>query len=376
MVNSQHRVFGLDLLRALAILMVIYAHGGNIIDAYSFRRIYHLLSFDGVSFFFVLSGFLIGRILLRTVLKETFDGRALLDFWVRRWFRTVPNYVLVLSILVASHVAMELPTANLVRYFTFSQNLTSPHPKFFPEAWSLAVEEWFYLCIPILIYMAAQIPGVDRRRLIVCSITLVIVAVTLFRAYRAYKFGYVSIHEWDINLRKQVITRLDSMMYGVAAAYVSLYHREKWLSSPRALCGLGMGLVLFDRVMISDPTYRNFFGMSVISIGVLCLLPLLSEWERPVDRFSRAVEFVSATSYAMYLLNLSVVQTFVLGAYQRKFTGFATEPIVLYFLYWAITVGGAYLMYEYFERHMTALRDKLPESWRPSTRPVGATPAQ
>ena len=149
------RVFGLDLLRAFAILCVVYSHGSFLLgDAPVIPRdLYMIPVFDGVGMFFVLSGFLIGRILLRTVAHEDSDGRMLVRFWVWRWFRTLPNYYLVLIVLVAVTWSLSAPLVplpdHLARYFTFMQNLAWPHPEFFGEAWSLAVEEWFYLCIPI-----------------------------------------------------------------------------------------------------------------------------------------------------------------------------------------------------------------------------------
>jgi peptidoglycan/LPS O-acetylase OafA/YrhL len=165
--SENKRIFGLDLLRTGAIFCVVYGHGYYLIEGTSLgnlipKEIYNLPVFDGVSIFFVLSGFLIGRILLRTVLKENFNGRMLIEFWIRRWFRTLPNYFFILSILVIySFIFVNQPLedqpVHLYRYFSFTQNLTSPHPNFFPEAWSLSVEEWFYLCIPIPLYFSTKL---------------------------------------------------------------------------------------------------------------------------------------------------------------------------------------------------------------------------
>ncbi|RYE13802.1 MAG: hypothetical protein EOP34_08005 [Rickettsiales bacterium] len=85
--TSTHRSFGLDLARAIAIGLVLMSHfGHNALDA---------LGFWGVELFFALSGFLIGQILWRNFSQtDNWSGKQILNFWQRRWWRTLPNYYL------------------------------------------------------------------------------------------------------------------------------------------------------------------------------------------------------------------------------------------------------------------------------------------
>ena len=88
--KSSQRNFGLDVLRAAAIVMVLVSHTAN---ALNFLGVY------GVELFFVLSGFLIGDILIRSAARQSrFDFRDLAEFWTRRWFRTLPNYYWFLAL--------------------------------------------------------------------------------------------------------------------------------------------------------------------------------------------------------------------------------------------------------------------------------------
>ncbi|KFF11548.1 hypothetical protein IW15_15150 [Chryseobacterium soli] len=148
---KQDRVFGLDILRCLAILFVVIGHGNYLLPT-KISNIIDYFIFDGVSVFFVLSVFLIGGILIKEIENKDISFKLILNFWKRRWFRTLPNYFLILIILCILSVSFDKDfdgIRSIARYFVFSQNLFTPHPGFFPEAWSLSVEEWFYLLNPI-----------------------------------------------------------------------------------------------------------------------------------------------------------------------------------------------------------------------------------
>ena len=73
---DSNRIFGLDILRAFAILFVIHMHAANYVPA-SVKSIYTIFSLDGVSIFFVLSGFLIGKILIQLCNATKFDSKTL-----------------------------------------------------------------------------------------------------------------------------------------------------------------------------------------------------------------------------------------------------------------------------------------------------------
>src|SRR4051812_17830746 len=100
--HAPNRNFGLDLLRFLAIFIVLVHHwaGGFLIRLYpeSIQQ-WTLLGFLGVEIFFVLSGFLIGTILIKTFLKENdYSAGMIKNFWVRRWYRTLPLYYVILIV--------------------------------------------------------------------------------------------------------------------------------------------------------------------------------------------------------------------------------------------------------------------------------------
>ena len=89
--STSKRNFGLDLVRAIAILLVLITHIGLKSDYVGGLEIGNL----GVEFFFVLSGFLIGGILIKDFSNGGVNIPVIANFWIRRWFRTLPVYYLV-----------------------------------------------------------------------------------------------------------------------------------------------------------------------------------------------------------------------------------------------------------------------------------------
>ncbi len=136
------RVFGLDLLRALAIAFVFIVHGLGPLKSHLpwWAGFLGHGGFYGVELFFVLSGFLIGTIIVRSGLKMQ-SGSNVLVFYSRRWLRTFEP--------VLRH--RTLPAADIVRHGAFLANFFGFHMNFFGESWSLAVEEWFYLLFPAVL---------------------------------------------------------------------------------------------------------------------------------------------------------------------------------------------------------------------------------
>ncbi|HVU25233.1 MAG TPA: acyltransferase [Opitutus sp.] len=162
------RIPALDGLRGIAILLVLTVHYFVVVPGpanspfYSTLQRACSLGYSGVDLFFVLSGFLIGGILV----DHRSSPRLLPSFYARRFFRIVPVYVLL---LVSFHVCRTMPGLNATNYGTyfssvvpawsfwaFIQNImmAARHdigPYWLGPTWSLAVEEQFYLLAPLLV---------------------------------------------------------------------------------------------------------------------------------------------------------------------------------------------------------------------------------
>lgn len=268
------RIYGLDILRAFAIIAVMITHSGGFVPI-SLLTYNDFLAFDGVGLFFVLSGFLIGGILINILANKVADRYALINFWLKRWIRTLPPYFVILSIVIILNSSNPTFKFNYFKtYFIFLQNLFTPHLHFFEESWSLAVEEWFYIIIPILINLFSM---KSIWAIPIVSISIILV-VTFYRYYKFLHLPINNVNDWEHNFRKIVVTRLDNLMYGVISAYTRYYFKNMWENNIKIKFILGIIFIFIGKL---PPNYDSFgvyscvFSFSITSFGVMLLLPFL-----------------------------------------------------------------------------------------------------
>jgi peptidoglycan/LPS O-acetylase OafA/YrhL len=358
------RIYGLDILRAFSILTVVYAHGFVLVKDHVNATIYHLLEYDGVGIFFVLSGYLIGKILLDLAEQTDFSWAVIRGFWVRRWFRTLPNYMLVLCALLGFAVLSGQPLpSQWPLYFVFLQNAVTPHPALFPEAWSLSIEEWFYLLFPVCLFGALRWAR-NRNVAVVATIAVFLIIPTLLRITKATVIGYTDAGTWNEELRKLVVLRLDSVVYGVWAAYIHRMYPAVWAKYRRPAFILGFVLLTFDKSQwfyIEHIFYRQYLTFTVTGVGPMLLLPLMSSIRSGTGVLYEALTFISKISYAMYVLHLSVVLLIIVPWCVRlmDFGTSAAGSFSAYAVFWVVSVVLSFLVFRFFERPMMNLRDRF-----------------
>jgi len=359
------RKYGLDILRALAIIFVLIHHT-DFTFLGSFNKVVEFFTIDGVSIFFVLSGYLIGSILLRTINNKDFTCKELFRFWINRWMRTLPPYYLVLIVLffISKTFTVEVQSYFLtlkdkISYFLFLQNFKSPHFGFFAESWSLSVEEWFYLLVPISLFILYRLVSVKKSFLI--AIVGVILFVTIYRIY-SYLIdfsGEVTPEQYDLWFRKLVITRLDNIVFGVLGAYVAFYFRKFWENSSKRLFVLGIVLILIDNLISSlhyfdilsykgaAGLYSCGFSFSVMSLGVLLLLPYLDKIKKREGFIYKSITLISLVSYSLYLLHFSLIYFCIMV--EVPILANLPKPLFV-IVYWTICMIASCLMYRFIEK--------------------------
>ncbi len=361
------RNFGLDILRATAIILVIFSHTAFIIsEKYNFEATY-ILGYLGVEIFFVLSGFLIGGILIKLINKpEGFTFSTIKSFWIRRGFRTLPNYYLVFFLTVINELVHQNPfNFKYLNYLVFSQNLISPHPNFFDQAWSLSVEEWFYFTFPMVMLLIQQIfyklkrPSKPLINLL-AAIIFYIVGCLIIRIV----FTHISGNDWDYGFRKVVVLRLDAIAIGVLFALFKCKYPEIWLKYSKKMLWLGMpslvfmyGYFIYSFIIFKNESFflKTAF-LSLISFGIAFSLPFFEGLKiSKTSLVNNLILKFSLYSYSMYLVHVLIIQyvnsklvahIFHLNAYMK------------FVLIWVLIFCVSKYLYKYFEKPTTDLRDK------------------
>jgi len=304
--------FGLDLVRSAAIAMVLIAHGLTFVPralaatGLDFTGLLYVFGVLGVELFFCLSGYLIGGILL-DMRDDGMAGRELGVFLVRRWMRTLPLYftVLILLLLVPGLDSGSPP--RVWTYFIMSQNLFAPMPGWFAQSWSLTIEEWSYVILPLLAFAA-------RRRV---RNPVVTAALVLCAAGIALRFAVASqdiswtLSTWDDLVRKTAFARLDAIGYGVLTAHAVRTGGTALARWFRPLCAVGIAMILVNVVLIYRcDALAGPYGRHVlfpwIAASFCLVLPAASAMRSPARSLREPVAFTARISYALYLCHLAV----------------------------------------------------------------------
>lgn len=366
-IHHEARIFGLDLMRAVAILMVVLSHGLLIFPLSPLiSQLNSLMGFFGVEIFFVLSGFLIGRILYRLFMAERFRFSTVLHFLKRRWFRTLPNYFLVLLINIAIAFVLGYGLENSWRYFFFLQNFDTPMPAFFPESWSLSIEEFAYIFLPLALLIAAKFVKQQSRKnaFAIVVILLIFVGILLKIQYHATTLD-TTLMQWNVSLKAVVIYRLDSIFIGVLFSWIALAFTGLWKKYKFHFAGLGIlflgfftaGVGFFRLLIDTHPFFWNVVYLPMVSLSIAFFLPVLSTWKTISPGIKKPIVFVSLISYSMYLLHYSIIlhsmQQYVVTKNPLHLIGF-------FMAYLIMTIGLSYLLFKFYEKPMTAKREKYP----------------
>jgi peptidoglycan/LPS O-acetylase OafA/YrhL len=348
---------GLDLLRALAVLWVV---------------LYHLASYGialpgavdhgwmGVDLFFVLSGYLIGGQLLRPYAA---GGRpSWRRFLLRRALRVLPAYLAVLAIYAAVPAVRESPGLRpLWQFFTFTVNLVPDSGRLaFSHAWSLCVEEHFYLLLPPIVWLLARYPGARRTALFALA---VFAGGMLLRGWLWQQDvgPYLGVSGADGFLARFVAliynptyARLDGLLVGVMLAAVRAF-RPGWWAWMRQrgsmLMVAGLAILALAMQFKLDSHAGVVLVFPLVAVGFGCLLVAASErgWRVP------GAAFVAAIAFSLYLSHKAVFH--VLRAQcGDALTGSDT---LAFGVYMAAALVVATLLYLTVERPFLRLRDRF-----------------
>lgn len=354
---ERERVLGLDIVRAAAIWLVLLLHSRYMLEGTPLEAVRYIRLPDGVELFFVLSGFLIGGILLRMTEREPApDRQALFAFWRRRWYRTLPAYYLILLVnyvVVRFNVIHEGIYNFSWKYFFFLQNLYKPFVGFYRESWSLSVEEWFYVVVPVLLF--AMVRALQPQWAYIITVALMLVMPVLCRLVlmdSSYDSFWV-----DLSIRKAVVTRLDSIGYGLLAAWIARYYPYAWRRMRWWIfaAGIAGSVLLLAWRQPAGTVYSQVVYFSLAPLFMAMLLPVASGIRSAEGWWVRCVVYTSRISYSLYLINFSLVAEVIRDQCPPRG---GMDGMLKYAVFWLIAYAGASVLYYAWEKPMMALRDR------------------
>lgn len=330
----------LDVLRALAIIMVVNCHAVSTLITDGTLSVLQLGG-KGVDLFFVLSGWLLGSQLC-IELKQT--GKIeVVRFWTRRWLRTLPAYFAVLALTLLQQLLLKPQPIFDWRYFFFLQNYPPTMP-YFGVSWSLCVEEHFYLLVAPCMLLGYY----NRPSRWILLILLLVPTVCRFMGW------YTELIETHV--------RYDQCAAGVMLAVVSVFAPSLWarvarLAWPIAGFGLALaGINILRRMQVLDGADFDSLVWTFI-FGSMVLLAVTS-LKDTIWSQARWIRYLANRAYSVYLLHIE-------GLAIVKKLPELPFPVALA-LTWIISLALSELLYRFLERPIMNAREWF--SWSRSLR--------
>jgi peptidoglycan/LPS O-acetylase OafA/YrhL len=293
------RVIQLDFARGVAILAVMEFHFHSVKVhnpvAFGFDFVGKRIGWMGVDLFFVLSGFLVGGLLVQELLKTQHIqvGR----FLFRRMMKIWPAYYayIVFQMVVRKHPIRTFLWQNLLNiqnYVGTSLNHT----------WSLAVEEHFYLLLPFCLLFLYRRPWARNRLVPIFAVGLLLVMCGRF-------VSVFALHSGDTQLKTH--SRIDGLLFGVALSWIFYTQRRRfdlmlshrlWLTGI-LLVGLLLGLLYGHGTKLM---WTIGYTVTYFSLGALLFLIYGYAGRLTKTFVYKTVAAIGVYSYGIYLWHLSV----------------------------------------------------------------------
>lgn len=363
---------GLDTLRAIAILLVFMYHYMVFVSREPTFGWLSVIGWVGVDLFFVLSGYLIANQVFRGWIKN--EPLHVGAFYARRALRTWPAFWVVLAayFLLPDLLGGKTPPP-LWRFLTFTQNILLQPGTAFSHAWSLCIEEQFYLVLP-LVLIAARKWGTRRTQawLLLGGLmaTVMVIRGVLWSKFGREDFG--EIGRYYPSVYYSTWSRFDEFLPGVAVALLKHGHPDAWarlMQRGKLLLGIGLAAtiailyVAFHYNYIDDYGWGFFmstFGYSFIAIAFAVLVMAALSPTSPLYSVNIPGAYQLALwSYSIYLTHKGVCHVL---AQQAKAGGWSSGVLLSLATVLSLAVG--WLLFKCVEEPFLKLRER----WVPAGR--------
>lgn len=324
--KNNQRNFGIDLIRAISIWFVLLYHHGINIPGLNFFGLGGL----GVEIFFVVSGFLIGNILIRNLESDN-TINSVIKFWKRRWFRILPLYyfVLLLRFILDPSIGYD------IFWFVFFLQSNFFEIDFFAVSWSLVIEEWFYLIAPFVLFLLNKFNSKQTKLYL---LIIFLLGVNLLRF-----FYFLKVKEYDA-ISSQFILRLDSLFIGVILVYLKLFYNKYYNRISNIRCFI-FCFCLFIMYLFFVTKYGNqlefficTFGFTLLSLLISGMIPYIERNVKSLflNSVSKFITITSVLTYSIYLSHPFVFYDFQNFIIDNFFVKISITYLISYLLYFII----------------------------------------
>ena len=324
------RNFGLDIVRSIAIISILLAHISPLfINNPIFFNFLYNLGLYGVELFFVLSGFLIGQVILLK-LMPAFNLHNLKKFYVRRLLRILPLYYFVLISFILIEFFIYRSHSLHIFHFIFLQNLFPMEINFFAVSWTLSIQFWFYLITPIILLIITH-KGKSPHQLIKGFI-YIIIAINLLRLL------YVCIQNpsFDFGIRKNIFLRLDTLFIGALFAIVKNKYKP-----------------LYKKL-----SHYKIFVISIILLTIFYIFYVYKMVINGIEYFDNSIFF---RSFSFPLMSLMLISFVIFIENNTFINNLLTNKKLVYYFFTKLSLLSFsmflihYEIYTYFENNIKFL---------------------
>src|ERR1700682_5322272 len=330
----QNRIPGIDGIRALSIVLVLFAHLANGKSPWAQYGAF------GVESFFVLSGYLITWLLC--VEEDKRGAISLLSFYIRRALRILPPaflYIAVASVLGLLGLASVAHNETLYCVL-FVRNLMASGSTHLGHFWSLAIEEQFYLLWPVAFLLLRS----DRRRLFF-SVALFFAAPFWQHLMFRLAGGAMNVNSWRFDLR------YNALIAGCCLALLRHDGKTRLVASNRALTSTPAALLALAATIAGCAGLAGMFSTSLSFIGVAAFINFAVEHKSgAIGSFLNwgPMAWIGQLSYSLYLWQ----QIF---CWHSKIPWLGQFPQNMF-----ATLGAAALSYYLLEIPLAKIRKRVP----------------
>lgn len=334
------RYSNIDQLRFIAAMTVAIAH--LIISKNGLNLSLEILSSISVEVFFIISGFVLAPQILKVAQSKNIENYKI--FLIRRWYRTIPLYIF--SLTLTSIILGQFLNFDFFKYLFFFQNFFKiiVDLDYFSIAWSLSVEEWFYIIFPMFLFIFLKFN--DQKSFISFSIIFIIIIFLL-------RFINIDEQQWGSSIRRVVLYRLDSIVFG----FILYFYKDKitanFFNKILLLISIFVtSLILYKILEINASKnlifYKVIFHYIVALWGSLVVLFFyIIDKKIKKNNLIKLNLYLGKISYSIYLFHLMII-------YIISLLNISTTLTIFLFLLMQIIISS--LLYYYFEKPILKLR--------------------